>query len=393
VAVLGVCAGVAFQTYLGFGWGLLGRLDPPRPALWADGGPDGGRLRMTTAGVLPPASVLHTRAHRSTRSAPAQLAMRLEAEDPHTSVTFVCLAGTGARAVDLFVPDRSGQNRALGPGPVLPAQFDKLRAIVGSRPVDILVLSIGFNDCRSFEILSELIRREIQCVDPIRLLAAYPTRSDGAGAAALDVEALVDPAERPRRARIALKARRKELAQDVDLIYALDAMVQSGLAAARSQLESLSRAIAQDPRLARAEVYLFEYPDPTRDASGATGRAILDDLVPGLRINRRELDLTRERLLQPLNQMRRETAVREGWTYVGGIFSAFRSHGYTASDTWFVRAKESEQLQGPRLWPVGYLRGEFAPGMLHPNPRGHQVIADHLHRCVVARKVRQQDDP
>jgi hypothetical protein len=97
----------------------------------------------------------------------------------------------------------------------------------------------------------------------------------------------------------------------------------------------------------RAEVYLLEYLDPTRDTSGATGRAILDDLVPGLRINCRELDLTRERLLQPLNQMRREKAVREGWTYDGGIFEAFGNDGYTASDTWFVRAKESEQLQAP----------------------------------------------
>jgi hypothetical protein len=376
VVVLAVCAGLAFQSYVGFGWALLGRCEPPRPALWADGGPGGDRPRVTPAGVLPAASVLHTRAHRSTRSAPAQFAMRLEAEDPHTSVTFVCVAGTGARTIDLFVPDRSGQNRALGPGPVLPAQFDELRAIVGSRRVDILVVSIGFNDCRSFEILGELIRREIRCVDPIRLLAAYPTRSDWAAAAAPDVE-----------------VRRRGITKDVELIYALDAMARSGLAAARSRLESLSRAIAEDPRLVRAQVFLLEYPDPTRDATGATGRAILDDLVPGLQINRHELDLTRERLLQPLNQMRREIAVREGWTYVGEIFAAFRSHGYTADDPWFIRARESEQLQGPRLWLVGYLRGDFAPGMLHPNLRGHQVIADQLYRCVVARGLRQHDGP
>jgi hypothetical protein len=134
--------------------------------------------------------------------------------------------------------------------------------------------------------------------------------------------------------------------------------------------------------LTSARVGLLEYPDPTRDSSGATGHAILDDLVPGLRANRRELDLARERLLSPLNRTRREAAERQGWHYVGGIFDASRCHGYPARDTWFVRAKESEQSQGPRLGVAGYLRGAFSPGMLHPNQRGHQVVADCLYRTV-----------
>ncbi len=94
---------------------LRGRLDPPTPAVWADGGPDGDQPRVTPAGILPPANVLHARAHRSTHSGPAQFAMRLEAEDPHTSVTFVCLAATGARTDDLFRPDQSDHNQRLGP--------------------------------------------------------------------------------------------------------------------------------------------------------------------------------------------------------------------------------------------------------------------------------------
>ncbi len=104
---------------------------------------------MTPAGILPPANVLHARAHRSTHSGPAQFAMRLEAEDPHTSVTFVCLAATGARTDDLFRPDRSDHNHALGPGPMLPAQLDELHAIAGSRPADILILALGMNDSRT----------------------------------------------------------------------------------------------------------------------------------------------------------------------------------------------------------------------------------------------------
>jgi hypothetical protein len=68
-------------------------------------GGNGGCLATPNGGC--PAT--HARTHRSTRSGPAQFAMRLEAEDPHTSVTFVCLAATGARTDDLFRPDRSDQ--------------------------------------------------------------------------------------------------------------------------------------------------------------------------------------------------------------------------------------------------------------------------------------------
>jgi hypothetical protein len=360
------CMGLA--RCVGFGWAFLGRREPPTPALWADGGPEGDQPRITPAGVLPPASVLHIRAHRSTRAAPALFAMQVEAADPHTSVTFVGLAGTGARTVDLFVPDRSGQNRALGPGPVLPAQLDELRAIVGSRPVDVLVLSMGFNDCRPFELLGDLLRREIRRVDPLPLLAAYPTRKDWAAAAP------------------GIHCQRASLRRDAGRIYDFDEMAAAELAAARDELGRLGRSIAQDPRLSRAEVYLLEYPDATRGASGETAEAIFDEFVPGLRINRRELDMVRERFLRPLNQSRWEAAGRLGWTYVGGIFAAFRGHGYAARDTWFVRAKESEQIQGPRCWLAGYLRGAFSPGMLHPNHRGHQVIADLVYASYVAQR-------
>jgi hypothetical protein len=366
---------------------LRGRLDPAEPARWADGSPGGDRPRVTPAGILPPANVLHARAHRSTLSAPARLAMCLEAEDPHTSVTFVCLAATGTSTVDLFVTDRSNRNKALGPGPALPTQLDELHAIAGPRSADVLVLAVGFNDARAIELLGELLRREIQCIDPIRLLAAYPTRKDCAAAANPDLEVLVAPAELPWLDRLDPDARSAVLAQDVSLIYDLVELAETGLAAGREQLERLSRTIARDPLLARAEVYLLEYPDPTGDARGATAAAILNDLVPGLQVNRRELDLARECLLRPLNRMLREAADRQGWTYVGGIFASFRDHGYAAADTWFVGAKVAEEVQGPRLSPLGYLRGEITPGMLHPNRRGHQVIADRLFQSREAKKT------
>jgi len=367
---------------------LRGRLDPPKPARWAVGGPDGDLTRVTPAGMLPPANVLHSVAHRSTRSALAQVAMRLEAEDPHTSVTFVCLAATGARTDDLLISDRSARCKARGPGPALPAQLDELHAIAGSRPPDILVLSIGLNDARAFELLGELMRREIRCVDPRRLLTVYPTRQDWAAAASPDIEALVDPTKRLWLDGQEAGARRTVLVKEAGLIFDLAEMAAAGLATARDQLERLARAIAKDQLLARAEIYLMEYPDPTGAASVAIAPAILNDLVPGLQVNGRELALARERLLGPLMMLLREVADSQSWTCVDGIFASFQSHGYAATETWFVKAKESEELQGPRLTPVGYLRGEFAPGMLHPNNRGHQIIADRLYRRLAAGRAR-----
>jgi hypothetical protein len=308
--------------------------------------------------------------------------MRLEAEDPHTSVTFVCLAATGARTENLFRPYRPDQNRALGAGPALPAQLDELHAIAGSRCADILILAIGMNDSHTLKLLGDLLRREIACVDPLRVLAAYPTRDDWEAARRADILALVDPTQLPRLKRLSPDDRCVLFAQDADLIYDVAEGASAGLAAVRNQLERLTRAIAMDPLFAKAEVCLLEYPDPSGDADGATAEAILGELVPVFRLNRRELELARERLLQPLNRTIREAADRQGWTYVGGIVEAFRNHGYAARGSWIVNAKEAETLQGPRISTAGYLRGEISPGTLHPNRRGHEAIADRLYRSL-----------
>ncbi len=58
-----------------------------------------------------------------------------------------------------------------------------------------------------------------------------------------------------------------------------------------------------------------------------------------------------------------------------------------AKETWIVRARDSEQIQGPRLSIAGYIRGLKAPGTLHPNRQGHQLIADRLLESVAARRT------
>jgi hypothetical protein len=65
----------------------------------------------------------------------------------------------------------------------------------------------------------------------------------------------------------------------------------------------------------------------------AIADAILNELMPAVQVNRRELDLARERLLRPSTLTLREVANGQGWTCVDGIFTSFRCHGYGATDT------------------------------------------------------------
>ena len=133
---------------------------------------------------------------------------------------------------------------------------------------------------------------------PLRLLAARPTRRAYSYSPVGDVFSLVDATMMPWLMALRRGARRDAIDEDASLIYDFAEEVDVGLALTREQLVRVGKAIADDPILARAEISLIEYPDPTRDGNDAASSVILDDLVPSLRINRRELDFAREYLLR-----------------------------------------------------------------------------------------------
>ena len=93
------------------------------------------------------------------------------------------------------------------------------------------------------------------------------------------------------------------MAQETSLIFDLAEMAAAGLAKAREQFERVTRAIAMDQVLSKADTFVLDYPDPTRADGGGTADVILNDLVPALQVNSRELELARERLLRPLTMM------------------------------------------------------------------------------------------
>ncbi len=79
-------------------------------------------------------------AHRSTKAAPAQAALALERADPHTSVTFLSVAHTGATVWD-----------TLG-------QLDRVAQLTRGRQIDALTASVGGNDIGFGDIVAAMTK-------------------------------------------------------------------------------------------------------------------------------------------------------------------------------------------------------------------------------------------
>ncbi len=136
--------------------------------------------------------------------------------------------------------------------------------------------------------------------------------------------------------------------------------------------------VAGRPRL--GEVYLTEYPDPTRadDGTFCEGRDFAsDEFLRGLTST--ETSWAAASVLAPLNRIGRAAAQSAGWKYAGGIASDFRLHGVCAgaADRWIATASDSLRKQGndafPALPSVSPLR--VGGGAVHPTPKGDEAIA------------------
>lgn len=257
--------------------------------------------------------------HRSRYAGPSQAALTLERADPHTSVTFVHLACSGATTLNgLLGPELAGQ------GPVTvqqPPQLDQLKQLVGSREIDALFLSVGANDVH----FSTIVQKCLLMHDCNHL---YP------GSAAQDFAR--DSAKLP--------------GYYDQLASALDSL---GIPAGR--------------------VYLSEYFDPTHDAAAAIcNNTILADSpvqhVPGqfLSVTGTEAQWASATLVGGINQLGAAAAAQFGWNRVGGITSQFLTHGYCAADHWVDTYTESLALQGD------------TNGTIHPNHSGQAVYRDRL---------------
>jgi hypothetical protein len=269
----------------------------------------------------------HRRAHRSGYAGVVQSALDLENSDPHSSVTFVSVAHSGATIEHgINGPQDSIDAGEWGSDP---SQIHQLESIIGYRAIDALVLSIGGNDAGFADIAGSLVQLE-----------------PGSPNYQANLDALWQDAA----------TRRSNLVNN--LLPELD----DALAAAHFW---------------KGQVYLAEYPDPTHDATGGTAQKILDDISGGLEVDQNELNLVRANVLAPLAKEMAKFARDQGWEYVSDISSAFNTHGY---GDWFRTATDSVVMQGPlnNRFVISSDDKAATTGTLHPIGDGLQVYRNRI---------------
>ncbi len=233
------------------------------------------------------------RCHRSARSGHALLAQQLEDRDPHSSVTFISLACSGAEVDKGVLGKYAGMEPQPGTSD-LPAQVEVLRSLIrdgsGQRRIDALLLQVGINDLDFSDII----------------VACAGNRDVNAGS--------------------------------VHCMY--DTGFSKKLTALRGRFERLGTTINR--LFPRTEVYVADYPGDVFKGGGCGLLGIplhgITD-VEGQAMSSGGLQLNAE--LQRL-------AWKSGWNYIGGITEAFSPHAYCSSSRWFNRIEESFRRQGNR---------------------------------------------
>ncbi|MDJ0498937.1 MAG: hypothetical protein QNJ89_13970 [Acidimicrobiia bacterium] len=322
---------------------------PGDPPLWADDGttPDSAQ------------AIAHDVAHRSGLAGPAQTALAIERSDPRSSVTFVFLAASGAGVVEGILESDDPMAGGDGVERTLRPQLEELVDLVGCsvddaasclREIDALLISAGGNDIGFAFTLGSLI-----ALDPVLVVSPI-------------YENLLDNLL-------------TEVEDEIEQIPSI--------------FETLAGALEQ---LRIDEVYLTAYPGSLTYAAGGQVLSCEEaggDLLPGLEVDRNELELLDIRLRQPLNAALEGVASGQGWVFVDDHVAAFEGHGYCGSDPyqdagyagnpfpdpvvasadpgvrWFRQAAESVELQGGG----GLFRPERlgTMGTFHPNEFGHQA--------------------
>lgn len=271
------------------------------------------------------------RCHRSARGFEAQVAARVEAASAKTSVTFVPLACSGASIQTGMLAPYAGIAPS-GAAP-LPPQVDAMKALIGSRHADAVLLSIGINDL-GFGNVARF------CFDD---------GLDAQDAAAVDCWNKPYPtASSPTTLQAWMRTRR------------------DALPGRYARLAAAFRAAG----IPASKVFVTEYPNATRDDRGVT----CDPLIPyldsrrfgfGVRgtITGVEAAEAESELLLPVNAALQAAATAYGWHLVSGIASQSATHGLCSTRPWFLGVSQSLVEQHDVL------------GTLHPNRQGQQAIA------------------
>jgi hypothetical protein len=289
--------------------------------------------------------------HRSANAAPAQAALALEQADPHTSVTFVHLACSGA------VIEGAGQS--------IDRQIDWANELIGNREIDAVIVSIGGNDL-GFSTLATACVEQQPCysdnptIDPSKAVvacAALTLLSSTAGTKCTDFLQANTPQESAKQildsTSVGLPGRYADLA--TQFLPRLQGLLRPGSGSGTTDPAQLLRS---------NRVYITEYGDLTKnDASAYCTADPTDPLGTLAGVSVDEMQWLDQNAEADLNGDVRSAATTYGWNYVTGIYDGYTPHGYCAHDHWITRLDET------------YLRQGDYNGLAHPNREGQQFSA------------------
>ena len=286
--------------------------------------------------------------HRSANSAPARAALALERSDPHTSVTFVHLACSGAQV-----------NHSPGK---LDQQIPKAKGMLGSREIDAVLLSIGGNDAGFAGIATACVLQE-PC------FSNTPAFDPNAASPMCDFLDLVGGKEAcdkvfkeipDQSANEQLSAGLAELPARYDLLAetlfpTLDGLFEPQTGPGNSG----GRASPETRQLRSSRVYISQYVDMTKNDSRAYCQFDpfnLAGTMPG--ISPAEMSWLDVTAGQSINEAVATAAAKHGWSLVTHIYDSYAPHGYCAATHWVNRIHESFITQGD------------INGLVHPNNFG-----------------------
>lgn len=288
--------------------------------------------------------------HRSEIAGQARAALRLERDDPRTSVTFVHLACSGATVPEGLLGYYDGIEPRPGDVAREPQVF-RAAQLANGREIDAVMLSIGANDLEFGEIVTTCMSG-VDCHDDAAFVrddlvarAVFELLCATLGVLGLEDECLafLPPAAESGEARF-----------------------QRTLPRIQDRYLDLSDGLATRlPGLAADRVYVAAYPQLTRDESGSL--CVQDPIGFSLEETRWADGV----VTAGLNDAIAAAAGDRGWNFVGGMADAFRLHGYCSSQSWVRRIEDSVVLQLNHN------------GSVHPTAAGHAAYRDFLHAALV----------
>ena len=368
-------------------------------AIWAD---PGGRKTSTQYGpefMIYQSAIDHIRSHRSSISWPALAALVIEAADPHTSVTFIHLAQTGATVQNGILRQYRGAEDEICDYCFLPmaGQLDSLHYLLGSRAnrIDILTLTAGGNDIGFRQIITSLIAKDNgTCIDngPTEddILRAFHTGEWGqlyvdlrsvnnfcGFLADLAISTFVSPLlsvppspphTLPFSFDIPLDELNVQLAplsfEDTpgyDLYYGEPNEIKPNISFERYWLPRLSTFINA---IRPFQVYMMGYPDfsggpleydlRTSTYNGPECITVLSGLEHGFEITYNEANFAREKMLFPLLETIQANATQNNWIYISDLpngsdnVPGFNGHGL-CKDGWAYSGNLYKD------WGIGFL--------------------------------------